>query len=139
MKPSLLASFLSRFLLAAVLILGATGYYDHSENARLLGNIKNKEMLDVGLGSSSLLRHLESIAGDLRFISQHFAMQQVVNNPASPETERLEVNFPTLLETKKVYDQLRWIDASGQETARPDWCRETSSRTRETGTIFRMP
>ena len=120
MKPSLLASFLSRFLLAAVLILGATGYYDHSENARLLGNIKNKEMLDVGLGSSSLLRHLESIAGDLRFISQHFAMQQVVNNPASPETERLEVNFPTLLETKKVYDQLRWIDASGQEIVRAD-------------------
>lgn len=120
MTPSPLAAFLRRFLPIALIVLGATWYYDHSENARLLGQIKNKEVLSVGLGSSSLLRHLDAIAGDLHFIADHFAMQKLVNDPASPEIERLETNFPTLLKAKKVYDQVRWIDVSGQEIVRAE-------------------
>ena len=120
MKSRLLAIFLRRFLPIALMVIGATWYYDHSETAQLLGTIKSKEMLNVGRGGTSLLRHLQSIAGDLRFISEHYAMQKVVNDPASPEMERLETNFPTLLEAKKDYDQLRWIDASGKEIVRAE-------------------
>lgn len=112
--------FLRRFLPIALVVVGGTWFYDYSENARLLGKIKNEEVLHVGLGSSSLLRHIQSIVGDLNFIADHYAMQKLVNDPASPEIERLEANFPTLLKAKKVYDQVRWIDASGQEIVRAD-------------------
>jgi PAS domain S-box-containing protein len=110
--------FPRRFLPIALIVLVGTWVYDHSENKHLLREIKNREVLSVGMGSSSLLRHIQSIVGDLHFIADHFALQKLVNDPASPEIERLETNFPSLLKAKKVYDQIRWIDASGQEVVR---------------------
>jgi PAS domain S-box-containing protein len=120
MSKSPLALFFVRFLPIALLVIGLTGYYEHNEKERLLAKIRNDEALSVGLGSSSVIRHINTIVGDLHFIAQHYAMQQVANDRASPEISRLETNFPVLIETRKVYDQIRWIDAGGQEIVRAD-------------------
>jgi hypothetical protein len=47
-------------------------------------------------------------------------MQQLANNPNSPEKHNLETNFKSLVNAKKFYDQIRWIDARGNEVIRVD-------------------
>ncbi|MBS1143182.1 MAG: hypothetical protein H6R14_588 [Proteobacteria bacterium] len=115
MRFSMPPLFLSRFLPVALLIVALTWFYEHSEHDSRLALIKSDEVLNVSLASSSLVRHIDSIFGDLHFITDHFAMKKLVNDPNSPEIERVETNFQSLLRAKKVYNQIRWIDSSGQE------------------------
>ena len=115
-----LAYFLKRFLPLALIILLANFYYHYNVETRLLSQVKNQEALNVGLGSSSLLRPIQMIVGDLSFIAEHYALQRVVNEPNSPEIFRLETNLQSLIKTRQVYDQVRWLDSTGQEKVRVD-------------------
>jgi len=114
------ALFLMRFAPVALVIIIGTWFYGHSETGERLAKLKDKEVLSVGLGSSSLMHHMQAIAGDLRFMAGHFSLQKLANDPASPEIEHVATIFQSLSKAKKVYDQIRWIDASGKEVVRVD-------------------
>lgn len=115
-----LRSFLTRFLPVALIILLGSFYYHQNLEARLLNQVKSQEALNVGLGSASLLRPIQMIVGDLTFLAEHYALQRIVNVPDSPEIFRLEINLQSLVKIRQVYDQVRWLDRSGQEKVRVD-------------------
>ncbi len=117
---SQLASFPRLFLPLAALIFGGAWFFTKSEQAHYLEQLKSQEKLSVELGGVSLLRNLRNITSDLRYIVGNFAMQQLANNPNSPEKHNLETNFKSLVNAKKFYDQIRWIDARGNEVIRVD-------------------
>ncbi len=117
-KP--LLAFLKLFLPLTLLVVFASWLYDQNQDERLLAKIRNQEALAVGLAGSSVQRDIQTIIGDLNFMAEHYALQKVVNDPASPESFRLEVNFTSLIKAKKFYDRVRWIDASGQEIVRAE-------------------
>ena len=120
MDSKLSKGFLIRFLPVALFILLAAWFYERSEGERLLNSVKNQEVLSVSQGAANLQRHTQLIIGDLAFIAEHYALQKVVNDPASPEIFRLERNLQSLAKTRQVYDQIRWLDAKGQEKVRVD-------------------
>ena len=120
MSNNPLAYFLKRFLPFALIILLASFYYHSNVEVRLLSQVKNQEALNVGIGSASLLQPIQMITGDLIFIAEHYALQRVVNEPKSPEIFRLETNLQSLVKIRQVYDQVRWLDSTGQEKVRVD-------------------
>ncbi len=113
-------AFLKRFLPVALIILLGSFYYHQESVARLLSRVENQEVLNVASGSASLLRPIQMIVGDLTFLSEHYALQKMVNQPDSPEIFRVETNLQSLIKIRQVYDQVRWLDASGQELVRVD-------------------
>ena len=113
-----LAAFIRLFLPALLLILLGSWFVTKSHNEQMLDKIRNQELLNVGLRSSVLLRHFQEITGDLRFLSQHYALQQIVSVPDAQEIYPLEANLASLLRTKDFYQKVRWIDAGGQEIIR---------------------
>ncbi|MFH1658817.1 MAG: PAS domain S-box protein [Pseudomonadota bacterium] len=120
MRLSQQALFLRRFLPVVLVVVIGTWFYGHGKTGEQLAALKNQEVLSVGLGSASLLRHIQSIVGDLHFIADHLAVQKLARNPDSPEIGQVETMFMSLAKAKKVYDQVRWIDAGGQEIVRAD-------------------
>ncbi|NTV69023.1 MAG: PAS domain S-box protein [Azonexaceae bacterium] len=120
MSLSQRALFLRRFLPVVLVVVVSTWFYGHEKTGEQLATLKNQEVLNVGLGSASILRHIQSLVGDLRFVADHFALQKLANDPSTPEIGQVEAMFESLAKTKKVYDQIRWINADGHEIVRVD-------------------
>lgn len=120
MVSKLTSDFLKRFLPVAALILLAGWFYERGEDQRLLSKLESQETVRVSLSKASVLRQIDLIAGDLAFMAEHYAVQKLVNDPSSPEIFRLEKNLQSLVKTRQVYGQARWIDAQGQEKVRVD-------------------
>lgn len=118
MLTSRVFPFLRLFVPAALTIVFAAWLYASNKYEKTLVNVRSQEILSVTLGASSLLRHTQGIVDDIEYISAHSALQQVLDDPKSPEVHRLEGDFLSFLRAKKVYDQICWLDASGREVIR---------------------
>ena len=109
-----LFAWLRLFLPVALLIgLGAYAYVD-SHRASRLSEIRAREASNVSMGVAMLDRRTQIIRHDLNFL----ARLNAIEGAAGPDMARMEKSFVELLRVKPVYDQMRWIDASGQELLR---------------------
>jgi hypothetical protein len=109
-----LFAWLRLFLPVALLIgLGAYAYVD-SHRASRLSEISASEASNVSMGAAMLDRRTQIIRHDLNFL----ARLNAIEGAAGPDIARMAKSFIELLRVKPVYDQMRWIDASGQELLR---------------------
>jgi hypothetical protein len=109
-----LFAWLRLFLPVALLIgLGAYAYVDSHRTSRL-SEIRAREASNVSMGVAMLDRRTQIIRHDLNYLVRLNAIQ----GEAGPDMARMEKSFVELLRVKPVYDQMRWIDASGQELLR---------------------
>ncbi len=100
------------------MILVGSWSYIAREQGRHIDELKNLEVLRVTRGSNVLGKHLQVIANDVRYISEHLTLQHTVSVPSPFEIHHFEEVLETLLGSRKVYDQARWIDATGKEVVR---------------------
>ncbi|HSG22627.1 MAG TPA: hypothetical protein VLA64_06660, partial [Azonexus sp.] len=115
-----LFAWLRLFLPVAVLI-GVVAYaYTNSHRQSELSVIRANESLNVSLGAAMLDRRTQIIRHDLSYLARLNAIQMSANGAAILDMQRMAQTFVELLRTKPVYDQARWIDASGQEILRVD-------------------
>lgn len=113
-------AWLRLFLPVAALIgLGAYVYIDSHRDSRL-SEIRAEELFNVGMGVAMLDRRTQIIRHDLNYLARLNAIQTSADGSAMPDMRRMEQSFVELLRVKPVYDQVRWIDASGQEILRVD-------------------
>ena len=119
--PNFRSLFLQSFLPLALLLIGGGLFYAHQEMEGKLTRLQNLESTNVMLGAASLAGTLQPITQDLLFLSVHSALRSATNHP-SPETlAHLAEDFSRFSDTKKIYDQIRWIDEKGMEIVRVDF------------------
>lgn len=100
------------------MILAGTWMYIAGEEVRRFDQVKSLETLRVTRGSNALGKHLQSIANDVRYISEHLTAQHAVHNPGPSDIRHFQEVLETLMGSRKIYDQARWIDAAGKEIVR---------------------
>ncbi|MCG8113387.1 MAG: PAS domain-containing sensor histidine kinase, partial [Candidatus Thiodiazotropha taylori] len=101
---------------AAIFALGAyVHYYTNSETDRV--TLRTNELLNVGLARSVLNRDLSNVISDLIFLASYIDKQSF---EASGELRKKQVEelFFTFIKEKRLYDQVRYIDAQGLEKIR---------------------
>ena len=113
--------FLRSFVPLSVLVLVGFYFYVESEIERNLTRIKSEESLYVGLGAGAMTGRIESISRDLAFLASHSAMRSAVNSPTSQNLAHLAEDFSNFSHSKRIYDQVRWLDATGMEMVRVDY------------------
>jgi len=111
-------AFLRLFLPVAALIGLGVYVYLNSQQASRLAEIRANELLNVGLGAAMLDRRTQNIRHDLDYLARLNAIQAPAEGAATPDLRRMQQTFVELLRTKPVFDQIRWIDVSGQEVLR---------------------
>ncbi|HZZ84290.1 MAG TPA: ATP-binding protein [Anaeromyxobacteraceae bacterium] len=113
-------SFARLFAPLALLVVAGTVLYGRGETERELARLKSQEALYVGLGAGALARNLEGATTDLRFLAGSRALREAIEGPTPETLDRLAMDFANLARSKGVYDQVRWLDARGQEVVRVD-------------------
>ncbi len=115
------AAVLKYIIPALILVLTAAFLYGNSEQKRALSSLENQQALYVGLGVGCLSNKLNSIANDLLFLVNHSTMLQAANLPSHDNLARLGRDFSNFSKSKKIYDQIRWLDGTGMERVRVDY------------------
>jgi len=112
--------FLSFFLPVAVFVLLATVFYGQAEIKRELTGLRSRDNLNVGFGAGALSHRLNSATEDLNFLATHSALRQAMIARTPQALAHLSEAFAGFARSKRIYDQLRWIDETGMEIVRVD-------------------
>ncbi|MBT8438079.1 MAG: PAS domain S-box protein [Gammaproteobacteria bacterium] len=118
-----LREFFVVFLPFSVLFLIALAAHYYSIHRTEVLTIETREMLNVGLARSALNNDLAAVITDLKFLSNH------LESKAFDSSDRFkQQNVSTLLQgfsnQKRLYDQIRFIQADGQEIIRINFHRD---------------
>lgn len=122
--PSRLTRRLRYFLLVflpAALIIGLGAWYlRQAENELSMVSLQSAQELAVGLGANALTRHLDSVNRDLRYIANQEPLRVLLNAESPDALGYLTRDLIAFSEAARFYDQIRWIDETGQERVRVD-------------------
>jgi len=119
-KNKLLVAFILVALLP-LLSLGAYGIYNIT--ATVKANSISKLNSKVSLVSSKVEDFLKGVASDLFYLKDSTSAKQMVNASADEVTgaiKSLEDDFLAFSENKKIYNQIRYLNADGKEVVRVD-------------------
>ena len=103
-------------LLGLLVLIATTHYYTHEKLTD--ANHKADEVLSVDLARETITAELNNVVSDLMFLSKINELQIAFTNPSSPHLKNIEREFLIFSETKKRYDQIRYIAMDGQEIVR---------------------
>lgn len=125
-RRNLLLLFVPWMLL--ILLLMAL-LYERLLDARLEPLLRDQQIsLNEGVGV--LNRHLATLRGNLRFLTQQPLLAEVLRDPRADNRRALSQLFVEFARSSRVYDQIRWLDERGTEQVRVDW-RDGQPRVRE--------
>lgn len=113
--------FLALFLPLALLVVGGAWFIIHSEMKHQEAKWRSDEMLEVQRGQGAMAYRLQQVAYDVKFLSNLPSLRDNLTSATPASLEMLAQEFKALVEAKKYYDQVRWLDETGQERVRVDY------------------
>lgn len=119
-------SRLARYLLTLILPSGLlcliflSSLYQE-EQARVRQTLEVAESLRLSVGARSLTSDIDRIASDVRLIATLPSLADALEHNDAQSISRLADDLVALSASRRVYDQLRWIDESGVERVRIDF------------------
>ncbi len=116
------ALFLKRVIPAFLLLVIAAWIYGNAVLKQDMISLQSREALYVGLGAGTLSHTLEGVVNDLLFLANHSSVVGAANFPNRENMARLAADFVGFSRSKKIYDQIRWLDEKGMERVRVDYC-----------------
>ncbi|MEN8190672.1 MAG: GAF domain-containing protein [Thermodesulfobacteriota bacterium] len=116
--------FLSIFLPWATVLLVFSVYFffteiEKTEQVRMEG-----ELLNVNLGKQAVSQEFKGIVSDLLVLSRHRAFSTTDTALSGESMAWLSHDFRVFAESKKLYDQVRFLDPSGVEVIRVNYNRD---------------
>src|SRR5210317_1669221 len=111
-------NFLIIYIPLALLVLGVIAWYENVETENDLLQLEQKELLNISLAALELNRNLEAIKLDLVYLSNNQVFQDVLDHVSQAKRNNLATEFLGFSDHKAIYDQIRWIDETGQEKLR---------------------
>ncbi len=80
--------------------------------------LETVEALNIGIGKKVVANDLESVATDLIVLSQNRGFIDLYNSRSLHNTRHLDGEFLTFSRSKRLYDQIRYLDKTGMEIIR---------------------
>ena len=119
-------SRLARYLLTLILPSGLLSLMfltslHHEEQALLRRHLEAAEELRLLAGARSLAGDVGMIASDVRLIASLPSLAAALDKGDEPSLAALTADLAALSASRRVYDQLRWIDEGGMERVRVDY------------------
>ena len=119
-------SRLARYLLTLILPSGLlclifVSSLHHEDQVRVRENLEAAEELRLVAGARSLIGDIEMIAGDIRLMSSLPSLARALDQGDAQSLDALTADLVALSASRRLYDQLRWIDESGMERVRVDY------------------
>lgn len=112
--------FLRYFVPGFLLILAACWSIADREHGRRYDELKADQRLAVSLGAQALTRHVHFAVADLVYLQRSQSLKDAANSSERRNLSRLAEDFANFSLSRRVYDQIRWLDANGQELVRVD-------------------
>jgi hypothetical protein len=89
------------------------------QSSNIIENFKHEAELALAAGKSVFTRDMEEIHSDLFFLSEQIQFQNMSKNIKNDSSlNQIENTFQLFSQNKKRYDQIRYIDAHGNERIR---------------------
>ncbi|MDD2684699.1 MAG: diguanylate cyclase [Gallionella sp.] len=117
----LIKLFLQLFFPLALLLSGAAVFFASNSIQNEIAQLHHQQESNAKLGAGTLSDKIEFIAKDLMFLSGHSALLSAIEQPTPEHLAHLARDFANFSNSKKDYDQIRWIDESGMEMVRVDF------------------
>jgi len=119
-------SRLARYLLTLILPSGLlclifVSSLHHEDQVRVRESLEAAEELRLVAGARSLIGDIEMIAGDTRLIASLPSLARALDKGDAPSLAAFTADLVALSASRRLYDQLRWIDESGMERVRVDY------------------
>lgn len=121
MRSRLIRYLLSLILPAGLLCLVFVYSLYHEERTMVRQNLEAAEELRLLAGARSLAGDIGMVAADVRLMASLPSMKTYLAVGDSAALAAVAADFSALAASRRVYDQLRWIDASGVERLRIDY------------------
>ncbi len=112
--------FFGIFLFFGSILAGAIGMLYNLESREYLERLEIEETVNINLEREMILTRLGAVVSDLRFLSRQNELRYLVDGNTDDELVRALVadEYLAFSRTKRIYDQIRFIDASGMEVVR---------------------
>lgn len=107
-----------RFLLSIAIIGALLAAVYYTERTRYDDKLAIAQANSLNDGANAVRAVLHQVASDLRILARLPALQNVLTAPDAANDNRLNETFRTFAEERRLYDQIRYIDAAGRERAR---------------------
>jgi diguanylate cyclase (GGDEF)-like protein len=119
-------SRLARYLLTLILPSGLlclifVSSLHHEDQVRVRENLEAAEELRLVAGARSLIGDFEMITGDIRLMASLPSLARALDKGDAQSLDALTADLVALSASRRLYDQLRWIDESGMERVRVDY------------------
>lgn len=109
------------FFFPAITIVGFAVFFYMSETSNRLLEVSMHEKALITTGKISIERSLDGVKNDLEFLSNYHEFRNVVNEHRNHLKSDFINDFHLLMNDRRVYDQIRWIDENGMEKFRFDY------------------
>ncbi|MDP2851703.1 MAG: diguanylate cyclase [Sulfuricurvum sp.] len=106
------------FLPIAIGIIGIALYsYDVEKKREFTLNASNQFAI-LNMGKNSIRQALERVKYDVQYLSHYHEFEDYIITGSSEKVKDLSHDFKFVMENRRVYDQIRWIDETGMERFR---------------------
>lgn len=113
--------FFRLFLPIVLLLTVGAWFYGDKEINSVLRELRSREAGGIKVGAETLSGKIDLLSGDLLFLARHSTTAETINHPTAKNLSGLAEDFTTFSASKKIYDQIRWIDETGMEKVRVDF------------------
>lgn len=110
--------FLRYFVPGALIIVVGAWFIIESERQHRLNHIKAEQRMAVGLGAQALLPHIRMLVADMAYLARNPSVQDMAAASTAPNIHRLQSELSNFIQSRKVYDAVRWLNIKGDELAR---------------------
>ena len=121
-----LSHFLRYFLPSTLLVVGLAYLGIQQAQETKLNSLKSEASKKVLTAKSIAIEHLDLVARDIIYISNSELLRNALNTPftssddSNSSLDALARDWQAIMAASPIYDQLRWIDETGQERLRID-------------------
>ena len=117
LKKSLNTFFLL-FLFLGALLGGMILVFYHLQTNTYEKHLRIEEQHSIDLQRAVIDNHFMSVTSDLMYLAQQEDLKAFLLNPSERRIDSIKRNYLTLSMTKRIYDQVRFLDETGQELVR---------------------
>lgn len=106
------------FIPMASVVIGVAVYSYQDEKREAFRIAALHEQAVLKMGKSSIQQALEKLKNDVQYLSHYHDFEDYVATGSSENLEHITHDFKLVMQSHRVYDQLRWIDETGMERLR---------------------